>query len=71
MEREPQLPIPHDRAEAWRQDLEIARRKLLKYDRSFSEGRAVEFQRAIDELAASVGQKTDDEMIAEWRGPSR
>ncbi len=65
MEREPALPKPTNRDEAWRQDLEVAERKLMKLDRSFSPRARQEFARRMATLRASVEKKSDPELIVE------
>jgi hypothetical protein len=65
LERLPDLPPPRDRAEAWRQDLDVVLARYLRYDRSFSaDGRAAA-RRRIEELKASVNQRADADMQVE------
>ena len=63
LEKEPVLPPPADRAEAGRQDLGIAKRKLLAYDRSFADDAREEARRRLRLLQASVAEKSDNQII--------
>ena len=65
LEKEPVLPPPTDRAEAWLQDLEIAERKFLAYDRSLSDAARDEARRRLRALGASAADRSDDELIVE------
>jgi hypothetical protein len=61
--REAELPPPSSRVEAWRQDLDIAERKLLRYDRSFDAEEARRFSEAIGGLRQALAKKSDAEII--------
>lgn len=63
LEREPDLPPPADRVEAWRQDLDVAERKLARYDRSLSAEEARRFRDAIGALRQTLDKKSDAEII--------
>ena len=54
MEREPALPQPNSRAEAWRQDLDYAQRKLLWLETSFTPDSRDHFLASIANLRAST-----------------
>jgi len=65
MEREPDLPRPESREQAWQQDLDYAARKLLKLDRSFAPASAERFRQAIGRLRSAAGHKDDPHIIVE------
>ena len=65
LEREPVLPRPANRDEAWRQDLAFAERKLMKLDRSFSPSARQAFRRRMAKLRAGVAARSDPELIVE------
>jgi len=63
MEREPDLKPPGDRVEAWRQDLEYAKRKLLKLDKSFTPETRAAYDAALIKLISQVSNLRDDQLI--------
>jgi len=63
MEREPLLPHPGSRAEAWQQDLDFAQRKLLRLETSFTSQSRQQFVRSIAELRASAATLDDPHLI--------
>lgn len=63
LEREPDVSPPANRTEAWRQDLEVAERKLPRYDRSLSAEEAGQFRQVIGTLGQAVDQKSDAEIV--------
>jgi hypothetical protein len=69
---EPTLPAPRNRVDAWRQDLEVLKTRLLRYDRSFSPDGRSAFQERIATLEESLGEASDQEiMVALSRGGER
>jgi hypothetical protein len=65
MEREPDLPRPANREQAWQQDLDVAERKLLKLDRSFDPAATRRFREAIARLRKAISRKDDAHVIVE------
>ena len=65
MEREPPLERPHSRAEAWRQDLDYAQRKLLRLETSFTPASGEQFQNSIANLKLSITTLDDPHLIVE------
>ncbi len=63
LQKLPSYPTPADRIEAWRQDLDVVRRRFLKYDRSFGSAARRAFAQAIDRLEASLSDLNDQEVI--------
>jgi hypothetical protein len=63
MEREPALPQPNSRAEAWRQDLDYAQRKLLRLETSFTPDSRYQFLDSIANLKASTTTVDDPHLI--------
>jgi hypothetical protein len=63
LSREPDLPRPANRSQAWNQDLHIAARKLPLYDRSLSPDAGKQYQTAIATLLTAVDRKSDAELI--------
>lgn len=63
LEREPDLPRPTDRVQEWQQDLEVAARKLPRYDLSMSPDEAARYRAAIADLLRNVPGKSDAEII--------
>jgi hypothetical protein len=63
MEPDPELPPPSGRVEAWRQDLEVAERKLLRFDRSFRPDDAERFRRELAALRDALPGKSDPEVL--------
>ena len=59
LEREPVLPNAKDRAEAWQQDLDVAERKLMKWDRSFSPQAREQFHAAVAQLRVRTAALSD------------
>ncbi len=59
MEREPDLPAPHGRAEAWQQDLDYALRKMDRLDRSFTPAARRQFDARIRELRSAAARLDD------------
>jgi len=58
------LPLPANRIESWRQDLEFARVRLLAYDRSFTPRARERFRDAIARLERSLARTDDAEVLA-------
>ena len=63
MEREPPLPQPNSRAEAWRQDLDYAQRKLLRLETSFTPDSRRQFLDSMANLKASTPTVDDPHLI--------
>jgi hypothetical protein len=63
MEREPPLAHPKDRDEAWRQDLDLAQRKLLRLETSFTPASRQQFLETIANLKASAATIDDAHLI--------
>ena len=63
MEREPDLPPPANRVEAWQQDLDYAQRKVMRLDRSFSPQDRERFAEAIRRLRAGAASSDDPHLI--------
>jgi hypothetical protein len=63
MEREPPLARPQSRAEAWRQDLDYAERKLLRLETSFTPAPRQQFQDSMTNLKASTTTLDDPHLI--------
>ncbi|MGH9777083.1 MAG: hypothetical protein ACRD5I_01605, partial [Candidatus Acidiferrales bacterium] len=57
------FPPPANRVEAWQQDLEVAEKKFLRYDRSFSPAAREAFREAIAKLKGSLERMNDPEII--------
>jgi hypothetical protein len=68
MERELPLPQPNSRAEAWRQDLDYAQRKLLRLETSFTSDSRHQFLDSIANLKASITTVDDptSDSLAPW-----
>jgi hypothetical protein len=64
LEPDPELPPPAGRVEAWLQDLDVAERKLLRFDRSFHPDDAARFRQQLAELRAALPTKSDPEVVA-------
>jgi hypothetical protein len=65
MDREPSLPKPNSKAEAWRQDLEYAERKLLRLETSFTPASQQEFLGSMADLKASTTALDDSRLVVE------
>lgn len=65
MEREPSLPHPNSKAEAWRQDLDYAERKLLRLETSFTPASTHQFLDSIANLKVSATRLDDSHVIVE------
>jgi hypothetical protein len=65
LRRLPELPAVRSREEAWRQDLDVAIARFLPYDRSFNGSARAEFRRRIQDLKASVPDRSDAELMVE------
>lgn len=63
LEREPELPRPVSRAEAWKQDLEVAVRKLPRYDRSMSPQEARQYREVVAGLLTRIDGTSDAELV--------
>lgn len=63
LEREPDLPQPANRLEAWQQDLDVVERKLPRYDRSLSAEEARRFRETVGALRQTLGKKSDAEIV--------
>lgn len=63
LRRPPTFPPPANRVEAWRQDLEVAEKKFLRYDRSFSPAAREAFRAAIAKLKVSLATMNDPQVI--------
>jgi hypothetical protein len=63
--RERPLPRPADRLEAWRQDLELAERKLSTHDRSFTPASRRAFHEAMARLVRDLHTKRDEEILVD------
>lgn len=68
LEREPDLPPPASRPEAWKQDLDVAERKFPRYDRSLSPEEAQQYRAAIARLRQGVDRKSDAEIVVGLAG---
>ena len=60
----PDYETPHDRSEAWAQDLEVVRTRFLRFDRSFAPESRIAAARALDELATQSTKLSDPQIIA-------
>ncbi len=65
LNRLPDFEPPRSREEAWTQDLEHARSRFLRYDRSYSTQRAAEARRALEDLERRVAELDDAEIVVE------
>jgi hypothetical protein len=65
MEREPPLARPNSRAEAWRQDLDYAQRKLLRLETSFTPASRRQFMDSVAHLKVSTTTLDDQHLIVE------
>jgi hypothetical protein len=63
MEREPLLPPPGSRVEAWQQDLDFAQRKLLHLETSFTPASRQQFLDSIAGLKASATALDDPHLV--------
>jgi hypothetical protein len=63
MELEPSLPAPHDRTEAWAQDLSYVSRKLPQLDRSFTLATREKFRDAMIRLQRETRQLDDPHIM--------
>ena len=63
LNRLPDFEPPQSREEAWTQDLEHARSRFLRYDRSYSAQRAAEARRALEDLERRVAELDDAEIV--------
>ncbi len=61
--RLPDFEPPSSRDEAWVQDLEHARSRFLRYDRSYSAESAAEARRILDDLDGRVAELDDAEIV--------
>src|SRR6266480_4713986 len=65
MDREPSLPHPTSKAEAWRQDLDYAERKLLRLETSFTPASRHQFLDSIANLKASATKLDEPQLVVE------
>src|SRR5436190_10667413 len=61
----PSLPKPADRAEAWRQDIDVVISRFLRYDRSFSAARRAATRVRLQALRTRVGRMSDQAITVE------
>ena len=61
----PFLSKPADRAEAWRQDIDVVLSRFLRYDRSFSDSRREAVRARLQQLRARVDQLPDAAIMVE------
>ena len=62
------VPVPKSsptRTDAWREDIDAVRQRFLRYDRSFTASARASAERRLDRLAATVEERTDQEIHVE------
>src|SRR5688572_6919104 len=62
------VPVPKSsptRADAWREDIDAVRQRFLRYDRSFTAAARANAERRLERLAATVPERTDQEILVE------
>lgn len=65
LERQPVLPTPQNKVEAWQQDLDDVIRRFFRYDRSFTTDTRKAFSDRIAALRQSLQGKSDQEILVE------
>lgn len=65
LERLPDVSPAADRVAAWRQDLDVVLTRFLRYDRSLDDSRRTAARARLESLEASVGQRSDAEIMVE------